>query len=90
MLIRRLQMLMKLGLTSKFCQQTIMVAASMASSSLGPTPVYIVQFSGSEQTPSCQDELALDPCTRSWWVQLVRFAMQVSDMPLGSLHWDIS
>ena len=34
-------------------------------------------------------ELAEDPCSHKWWVQLVGFALQVSDLPQGSLHHEI-
>ena len=34
-------------------------------------------------------EVAQDPCTLSWWVQLVPFAVRMSGMPSGSLHCDI-
>ena len=39
--------------------------------------------------PATLIELALDACTLSWWVQRVRFAVRVSDMPSESLHGDI-
>ena len=39
--------------------------------------------------PAILNEVAQDPCTLSWWVQLVRFAVQLSGMPSGSLHRDI-
>ena len=38
--------------------------------------------------PAILNEVAQDPCTLSWWVQLVRFAVQLSAMPSGSLHRD--
>ena len=31
-------------------------------------------------------ELAEDPCSLKWWLQLVGFALRVSDLPPGSLH----
>ena len=39
--------------------------------------------------PAMLNEVAQDPCTLSWWVQLVRFAVQLSGMPSGSFHRDI-
>ena len=38
--------------------------------------------------PAILIEVAQDPSTLSWWVQLVRFAVQLSGMPSGSLHHD--
>ena len=34
-------------------------------------------------------ELAEDPCSLKWWLQLVGFALRVSDLPPGSLHREI-
>ena len=34
-------------------------------------------------------ELAEDPCSFRWWVQLVGFALRVSDLPRGSLYGEI-
>ena len=34
-------------------------------------------------------ELAEDPCSLKWWLQLVGFALRISDLPPGSLHREI-
>ena len=34
-------------------------------------------------------ELAEDTCSLNWWVQLVKFAMRISDRLQGSLHREI-
>ena len=34
-------------------------------------------------------ELAEDPCSLKWWVQLVEFALRISDLPQGSFHCEI-
>ena len=34
-------------------------------------------------------ELAGDPCSLKWWMQLVGFALWVSDLPQGSLHREL-
>ena len=34
-------------------------------------------------------KFAEDPCGFRWWVQLVGFALRVSDLPRGSLHREI-
>ena len=36
--------------------------------------------------PAILDGVAQDPCTLIWFVELVRFAVRVSDVPLGSLY----
>ena len=39
--------------------------------------------------PAILSEVAQEPCTLSWWVPLVRFAVRMSGMPSGSLHCEI-
>ncbi len=34
-------------------------------------------------------EVAQDPCSLKWWVQLVGFALRMSDQPQGSLHHEV-
>ena len=38
--------------------------------------------------PAILNEVAQNPCTLGWWVQLVRFAVRMSSMSSGSLHRD--
>ena len=39
--------------------------------------------------PAILNELAQEPCTLSWWVQLVCFAVRMSARPSGSLYREI-
>ena len=32
---------------------------------------------------------AEDPCSLKWWGLLVRFALQITDLPQGSMHHEI-